>query len=115
MATTSPSAPNTVQIAGLTNSQQQADGLPAYAIFANIPGSAPLPGPRSAGLSSVAVAQYDSAGFPLASPQDPTSPPPVGTMYLSSRAPRWIGKPEKPMWEPSVFVAGKGWVNSANS
>lgn len=98
----------TVQIGQLTNSQQRLDGLPSYRIYANVPGSPPLPGPRSAGLSSVAPAITDSAGWPLESPKDPAPVPPVGTYY--GRAPRWVGKPEKLMWQPSVFVPGKGWV-----
>ena len=113
MAETSSTAPYTVQVAGLSNAQQQADGLPSYAIYANIPGSPPLPGPRSPGLSSVPPAVYDSAGWVLQSPDDPAPVPPVGTVY--GRSPRFMVKPTKPMWEPSQFVPGKGWVNSANS
>lgn len=113
MAKTTSAAPYTVQIAGLTNAQQRADGLPSYRIYANVPGGPNLPGPRSPGLSSVPVAQYDAAGFELGSPQDPAPVPPVGRYYR--RGPRFIGKPMKVIWEPSVFVPGKGWRNSTNS
>lgn len=113
MAETSSSAPYTVQIGGLTNAQQQADGLPAYAIYANIPGSPPLPGPRTPGLSSVSTRERDSAGWVLGSSDDPAPPPRVGSVYGAS--PRFMVKPTKPMWEPSQFVPGTGWVNSAGS
>ena len=113
MATTSPNEPYTVQVAGLTNAQQQADKLPAYAMYADIPGAPNLRGPRSAGLSSVAPVVTDSEGFPLSSPQEPAAAPPVGTMFGRSRT--FYFRPVKPMWEPSVYVPGKGWVNSSNA
>jgi hypothetical protein len=114
MAKTSSQAPYTVQIGGLTNSQQRADGLPSYRIYANIPGSPNQPGPRSPGSSVYPGGlELDSEGYPLESPQDPAPIPPVGRYYR--RGPKFIGKPVKLMWEPSVFVPGKGWVNSANS
>ena len=112
MATTTPQAPYTVQVAGLTNAQQQADGLPSYRIYANVPGSPPLPGPRSPGMSTEPDGLVtDSAGWPLQSPQDPAPIPPVGRYYR--KGPTFYARPEKPMWEPSVFVPGKGWVNSS--
>lgn len=114
MATTSPRAPWTVQVAGLSNAQQQADGLPSLRIYANIPGSPPLTGPRAPGMSTEPNGLVtDSAGFPLQSPQDPAPIPPVGRIYR--RSPVWTARPPKPMWEPSQYVPGKGWVNSATS
>lgn len=113
MATTSPNAPYTVQIAGQTNSQQVADGLPSYKMYANIPGTPNGAGPRSAGLSSVSNAVRDSEGYVLGGPQDPAPAPQVETIYRPG--PKFYMRPIKPMWEPSVYVPGKGWVNSANS
>jgi len=114
MATTSNQAPYTVQIGGRTNSQQQADGLPSYAIYANIPGAPSQSGPRSPGTSVYPAGLVtDSEGYELGGPQDPASVPAVGRYY--SVGPAYIGKPLKPLWEPSVFVPGKGWVNSATS
>lgn len=104
----------TVQIAGLSNAQQRADGLPSVALFANIPGSPPLPGPRSVGLGVYPDGMVtDSEGFVLGSPQDPAPPPPM-VRYYAPKGRTFLWK-FKPLWEPSVFVPGKGWVNSTNS
>ena len=125
MAQVPPNTLSATLISANSNSQQQADGLPSYRIYADPQGSGQLIGPRAPGTALYGREINTPEGFQSSSPQDPT-PSPLGTGWGRSPfaiAPTVPGMqqpvpftppPEKLLLEPSVYIPGQGWINSAN-
>ena len=110
--------------AQMSNNQQLADGLPSYKIYANPAGSPNMAGPRALGGSAygreVNTPQGTIAGSsfePTPSPQEAAvgRQPFVVSAQIQGMSPPtpFTPPPEKLMVEPSTYVPGTGWINSA--
>ena len=110
--------------AQLSNNQQLADGLPSYKIYKNPAGSPNMAGPRAPGSAAyyreINTPQGTTAGTPwepTPSPQQAAvgrSPFIVSSQLQGMQMGRpFTPPPEKLMIEPSTYVPGVGWINSA--
>ena len=110
--------------ASLSNNQQLADGLPSWTIYANPPGVRNMAGPRAQGSAlygrEVNTPQGTTAGTPFEptpSPQERgvgRQPFPVGPNIPGMQPAICVTPPPlKLMWEPSTYLPGTGWINSA--
>jgi hypothetical protein len=110
--------------AQMSNNQQLADGLPSYKIYKNPNGSPNMAGPRALGGSAYGREVNTPQGTIAGSPFEPTpspqeaavgrSPFVVSAQLQGMQQPSsFTPPPEKLMVEPSTYVPGKGWINSA--
>jgi hypothetical protein len=110
--------------AQLSNNQQLADGLPSYKIYKNPAGSPNMAGPRALGSAAyyreINTPQGTIAGSswePTPSPQEAAvgrQPFVVSGQLQGMQQPTPFTPPAiKLMVEPSTYVPGTGWINSA--
>ena len=124
MATNPQNTSDAVLIAVNGSVQQAMDGLPTYRVYRDLAGSGQLAGPRSPGSSIYGREVNTPHGFVAGSAQEPTPSPqeaavgrqpfPVGpTVPGMVAVPAFGLPPMKDMLEPSTYVPGVGWINSA--
>jgi hypothetical protein len=124
MATNPANTTGAVLIATNGSVQQAVDGLPTYRVYRDLASAGQLPGPRSVGSSVYGREVNTPHGFTAGSPQEPTPSPqeaavgrqpfPVGAVVPGMVAiPSLTLPPMKDMLEPSTYVPGVGWINSA--
>lgn len=124
MATNPEATSSAVLIAQNGSVAQGVAGRPSYRIYRDLANSGQLPGPRSTGSSVYGREINTPHGFVAGSPQEPTPSPqeaalgrqpfPVGSSVPGMVAiPSLVLPPSKDMLEPSTYVPGVGWINSA--
>ena len=124
MATNPVPSQGAVGQASMSNNQQLADGLPSWTIYKNPNGSPNMAGPRAPGSAlyyrEVNTPQGTIAGSsfePTPSPQQAAvgRQPFVVSSQIQGmqRGAPFTPPASKLMVEPSTYVAGTGWINSA--
>jgi hypothetical protein len=125
VATNPANTTNQVLIAVNGSIGQSTSGRPSYRIYRDTQDAGRLPGPRGAGSSVYGREVNTAHGFVAGSPQAPTPSPqeaaigrqpfPVGSEVPGMIVPPTFAMPTAPktMLEPSTYVPGVGWINSA--
>jgi len=124
MATNPANTTNQVIIAQNGSIGQAVSGRPSYRIYRDLADAGQLPGPRSVGSSVYGREVNTPHGFEAGSAAEPTPSPqqaavgrqpfPVGPTVPGMVAiPALALPPMKDMLEPSTYVPGTGWINSA--